>query len=171
MYKLREIERKDLVEINRWRNNIDLINCLGAPFRYINSDVDEKWYESYLANRRNTIRCAIINSEDRIIGLISLVAIDDISRSAELHIMIGKDSDQNSGAGTFAVRTLLQHAFMNLNLNRVELSVLATNKRAIGFYQKIGFVYEGTKRNARFKNGQFVDLLIFSMLKEEFVTL
>ena len=45
MYRLRELERKDIPTINRWRNNPELVALLGAPFRYINSEVDEKWFD------------------------------------------------------------------------------------------------------------------------------
>lgn len=45
MFHLRELERKDLPAINKWRNDPELIALLGAPFRYINLDVDIKWYE------------------------------------------------------------------------------------------------------------------------------
>lgn len=168
MYKLRELARGDIPEINRWRNDPDLIGCLGAPFRFINRDVDEKWYDGYLAGRKNAVRCSILNDNDQLIGLISLVSIDDVHRSAEIHIMIGSSDDRNAGAGTFAVRTMLDHAFLNLNLHRVELSVLATNERAIRFYEKLGFVREGTKRKAKFKKGQYVDLLIYAILREEY---
>jgi RimJ/RimL family protein N-acetyltransferase len=63
---------------------------------------------------------------------------------------------------------MLRHAFRNLNLHRVELSVLQTNDRAIRFYEKLGFNYEGKKRKARFKQGQYVDLLLYSMLESEY---
>ena len=38
--KLRELESKDLAEINVWRNDPELISQLGAPYRYINLRVD-----------------------------------------------------------------------------------------------------------------------------------
>lgn len=48
MYKLRELERKDLEQINKWRNDPELIELLGAPYRFINLEVDTKWYENYM---------------------------------------------------------------------------------------------------------------------------
>jgi len=36
MYKLRELRKEDIPKINKWRNDSELINHLGAPFRYIN---------------------------------------------------------------------------------------------------------------------------------------
>ncbi len=170
MFKLRELEKKDLVQINKWRNDPELIELLGAPFRYINLEVDEKWYESYMANRSSCVRCAITeNDSDEIIGLVSLVAIDYMNQSAQFHIMIGNEKNQGRGVGTFAVKKILNHAFNNMNLQRIELSVLENNERAKHLYEKCGFVYEGRKRKVRFKNGKFVDMLMYSILKDEFL--
>lgn len=169
MYRLRELQRDDLREINIWRNNPDLIKFLGAPFRFINLDTDVHWYENYMNNRRNSIRCAIIDeTQEKIIGLISLVSIDYMNQSAELHIMIGDTNNQGKGAGTFAVRAMLEHAFNNMNLHRIELLVLADNDRAKHLYEKQGFVCEGRKRKAVFKNGKFVDYLMYAILKENY---
>lgn len=167
MYQLRELEKRDLTKINSWRNNSELIAMLGAPFRYINLDVDIRWYEDYMINRGNAVRCAVIEEgRDEIIGLVSLTSIDYINQSAELHIMIGECQDRGKGAGTFAVKAILDHAFWNMNLQRVGLSVLESNKPAIHLYEKCGFVYEGRKRKAKFKNGQFVDMLQYGILRE-----
>lgn len=56
MYHLRELERKDLKTINCWRNDPELIAVLGAPFRYINLDVDENWFDGYMSNRGTQVR-------------------------------------------------------------------------------------------------------------------
>lgn len=44
---------------------------------------------------------------------------------------------------------MLNHAFNNLNLQRVELSVLEYNKVAIHLYEKSGFKYEGRKKESK----------------------
>lgn len=90
MFHLRELERKDLLAINKWRNDPELIAILGAPFRYINLYVGVKWYESYMGNRGNAVRCDITEDDsDDILGLGSLVSINYMNQSAEFHIMIG----------------------------------------------------------------------------------
>lgn len=169
MYTLREIEKKDLVYINKWRNNPDLIMWLGAPFRYINIDVDEEWYASYMSSRSNTIRCSIIDmNSNETVGLVSLTNIDYINQSAIFHIMIGELKNQGCGVGTFAIKSILKHAFCNVNLRRIELSVLADNTRAQHVYEKIGFRREGMLRKAYFKNGEFVDVYIYAILRDEY---
>lgn len=171
MYKLRELERRDLPTVNIWRNNPELIELLGAPFRYISLDVDNSWFEDYMENRGNTVRCAIVeDSCDSILGMVALTSIDYINQSAVFHIVIGEVKNQGKGIGTFAVRAILYHAFYNMNLQRVELTVLESNVRAQHLYEKCGFVKEGVKRNAIYKNGEFANILVYAALKSEFST-
>lgn len=166
MYQLRELEKKDLITINQWRNNKVVIDFLGAPFRFINLDVDEQWFNSYLNHRDSSIRCSIVNENDEILGLISLTSINTINQSATMHIMIGKESNCGKGIGSFAIREMINHAFYNLNLRRIELSVLETNVRAQHVYEKNGFMYEGTKRKAVYKDGHFVDMKMYAILRD-----
>lgn len=168
MYRLREIKRDDIPIINSWRNKKELIDNLGAPFRYINEEVDMLWFDNYMRNRTNCVRCAIVDN-NTILGLISLMSIDYINQSAVLHIMIGDSNNYNRGIGSFAIREILNHAFSNLNLHRVELEVLDDNERAKHVYKKTGFSFEGKKRKAVFKNGNFVDIDIYSILKDEYI--
>ena len=166
---LREIQRSDLPNINRWRNDKNLINFLGAPFRFINIEIDEKWFDSYLSHRANNIRLAICESVgEKLLGVVYLLQIDWINRSGEYAIQIGEKDSQGSGAGFQATVKILEHAFTDLNLNRVYLTVLSNNERAIRLYKKIGFVEEGKLRKAVFKNGRYMDLICMAILKEEF---
>lgn len=169
MFYLRELQKSDLCLINKWRNNPELIKLLGAPFRYVNLTVDEQWFEAYMSNRGNSIRCTIVEKNSgEIIGLVSLLSIDYINRSAEFHIMIGEYEKRRKGAGTFAVNTMLQHAFNNMNLQRVELLVLENNLAAQHLYEKVGFVREGIKRKVIFKNNEYMDMYLYSILKDEY---
>ena len=169
LFRLRELERRDIPIINGWRNDPELIANLGATFRYINPDVDSAWYDNYMKTRSNSVRCAIVSEDsDEIIGLVSLMNIDHLNQCAEFHIMIGSSENQNRGAGTFAVNAMLNHAFMNLNLQRVELFCNVSNTRAQHVYEKAGFVREGIRRKARFKNGSFIDVIQYGILREEF---
>ena len=170
MLKLRELARDDVKTINLWRRDSELIAGLGAPYRFINEEVDFSWFDSYMKNRNSCIRCVICDTdnEERPIGLITLANINYINRSAELHIMIGEKENQGKGVGTFAVMTIIKHAFDDLNLQRVELGVLESNEIAVKLYKKCGFVQEGVKRKSNYKNGKYENMIIMSVLKENF---
>lgn len=169
MYKLRELEKQDLGLINKWRNDEDLISFLGAPFRYINLEVEEEWYTNYLKNRSSCLRCSIVkkDNKDIILGLVSLTDINYLNQSATLHLMIGDPKQRGKGIGTFAINEILEHARKNLNLRRIELSVLASNERALKLYEKMGFEKEGLKKEAVLKDGKFEDMVIMANFCKE----
>ena len=158
MFKLRELNENDLSTINTWRNDKNVIDNLGAPFRFIGLEVDKRWYENYMNSRNVTVRCAIVDESNKIFGLVSLTSIDQLNQSAEFHIMIGSSENQGRGIGTFAVNEMLKHAFYNLNLQRVELTVFETNERAKHLYEKCGFKFECVKRKSNYK-GSSANLL------------
>jgi UDP-4-amino-4,6-dideoxy-N-acetyl-beta-L-altrosamine N-acetyltransferase len=166
---LREIQRADISFINRWRNDKNIVNFLGAPFRFINIETDEKWFEFYLSSRNNNLRLAICETENnKLLGVVYLLQIDWINRSAEYAIQIGETSYQGGGVGLQATIKILEHAFIDLNLNRIHLTVLSCNNRALKLYNKIGFVEEGLLRKAVFKNGEYLDLIQMAIMAEEF---
>ncbi len=169
MFRLREIAREDLPKINGWRNDFDLVSLLVSPYRYVCKEIDERWYDCYLLNRQGNIRCAIVTKEeDSILGLVSLINIDFIFRSADFHLMIGDSDNRGKGIGFFATKEILLHAFQNLNLNRVQLELLNSNLHARKLYEKVGFKVEGIRRKAVFKQGDYMDVIVMSILKNEF---
>ena len=165
--RLRELARSDLDAINRWRNDPDVVALLGGSFRHVCMTVDERWYESYLANRATNVRLAIELGDGTMVGAVYLVGIDWLNRSAEFAIWIGDAASQGKRVGEAATRLMLAHAFDDLNLERVHLTVLRHNERAIRLYRKVGFVEEGVLRRAAFKGGQYRDLLAMAMLRDE----
>lgn len=137
--------------------------------RFVNSEVDNAWYDNYLSSRSNSVRCAIVDENDVIVGCVYLLNIDYINLCADLHIMIGNEDNRGKGIGTFAVTSIVNHAFYNLNLRRLQLEVLEYNQVAQKLYAKIGFVEEGRKRKAVFKDGQYVDELIMGLLRDDYL--
>jgi len=171
MYILRELRRSDIPTVNSWRADRELIACLGAPFRYINEDVDQRWFDSYMNNRGSTVRCAIVEADapDAILGLISLCEIDNLNRKCQLHIMIGDKNQRGKGMGYFAFMEIMRHAFMDLNLNRIEVLVLTENEASLRLCRKAGFVDEGILRQYAYKNGEYKDTVIMGALREEWI--
>jgi|26BtaG_2_1085354.scaffolds.fasta_scaffold00455_2 RimJ/RimL family protein N-acetyltransferase len=168
-FYLRELAEEDVQEINNWRNDRKIIENLGAPFRYVSKKVDDDWLHSYFQKRSNCVRLAICKADDsRIIGSVYLLNIDWVSRSCEFAIWIGDQDSQGCGAGKYATEKALVHAFSDLNLNRVYLTVLNYNERARGLYKKVGFREEGVQRKAVYKEGNYRDLVMMAILRDEF---
>lgn len=167
---LREIQQSDVPTINKWRNDVNIMDCLGAPFRYINIETDEKWFESYMSTRNNNIRLAICDVENaKLLGVVYLLQIDWINRSAEYAIQIGETLSQGGGVGYKSTINILKHAFYDINLHKIVLYVVENNQRAIRLYEKIGFVQEGRLRQSVFKNGRYFDVIVMSILNSEYI--
>lgn len=71
------------------------------------------------------------------------------------------------GLGTEATRLMIGHAFDTVGVHRVELELYAVNPRARHVYEKVGFVYEGTKRQALRWHGDWIDAHVMGMLADD----
>lgn len=166
--KLRELARRDLPVLNQWRNDPELVSYLCAPFRFIDGEVDARWYDNYLANRSRAVRCAITDEDDRLLGVAYLLNIDTLNQSAEFGFMVGDAEKRNRGIGSFALHALLEHGFYHMNLHRITSRVLESNPRSAHVFEKAGFRKEGIFRDALFKEGKFVSLFQYALLREEY---
>jgi len=167
--RLRGAERSDLEKFMEWVNDPEVTTWL-TLFLPMSSVDEEKWFENAMQRPQEQKPLVIdMKAGDawRLIGNSSFFDFDWVARSAEVGIMIGDKSVWNQGYGTEVMALLLHHGFRTLNLNRIYLQVFAENKRAIRTYEKVGFVFEGRKRQAIYKNGEYSDILFMSVLREE----
>lgn len=175
--RFRGAERADIPQFVKWLNDPEVIQ--GILLRYPVSQADEEgWFDRMLARPVDERVMGIEVREPASDGsgetwkLVGTCAFDHINwrvHTAEFGILIGEKSHWNQGYGTDAVRLLVQHGFDTLNLNRIFLHVFDTNPRAIRAYEKAGFTLEVRERQAEYRNGQYIDVLLMSILKSEFL--
>lgn len=157
---LRALEMTDLERTLKWHNDQKLYEWLVSPFRYVSRAVEEEWLRRKNIFSQSEFQLAIcLKENDQHIGNIHLRDINWVARFAEVGLFIGEEEHWSKGYGSQALRLVLRHAFNDLGLRRVFLTVLENNQRAIRSYEKCGFVVEGRLRQQAFKNGQFWDLL------------
>jgi RimJ/RimL family protein N-acetyltransferase len=77
---------------------------------------------------------------------------------------------RDRGFGTEAMRLVIDYAFENLPIHRLELSVFAFNDRAIAVYKKLGFVQEGVQRDVLYWDGTYHDSVTMSILRPDWET-
>jgi RimJ/RimL family protein N-acetyltransferase len=152
-----------------WLNNPEVRQGLAhnPPLSQVE---EERWFENMLERPGDEHPMVIEIPEGdmwRPIGKCLYMDIDWRNRLAEVGIFIGEVSLWNQGYGSEAMGLLLRHAFDTLNLNRIFLSVFESNPRAIRCYEKAGFVLEGRLRQAEYQDGQFVDVLLMSVLRQD----
>ena len=167
--RLRAVERQDLAQFVEWLNNPEVRENL-ALYTPLSMTAEEEWYGLMMKNPVEEHPLAIEvkgNNRWKLVGNTSFIHYDTHNRNAEIGIFIGDEKYWGKGYGAMAVRLMLRYGFNNLNLNRIYLQVFETNPRAIKCYEKVGFVLEGKARQSRFLNGKYIDVLLMSVLKEE----
>jgi RimJ/RimL family protein N-acetyltransferase len=165
---LRALEASDLERTWQWHNDPSLYELLVSPFRYVSRAAEEEWLRQKTAYSRTEIQLAIcLKQGDVHIGNIHLTNIDWVARHACLGIFIGVPEHRSKGYGPQALRLLLRHAFRDLGLQRVYLTVLADNPQAIRAYEKCGLVVEGRLRRHAYKQGQFQDLVFMGICADD----
>lgn len=163
---LRMLEPRDIDALMVQKNDAEVAALLGGfSTGYARADL-ESWLE-YHRTAEDEVLWAIADSQDACLGHVGLYGIDHRVRKAEFAIMLGDRSVWGRGIGKSVSAWVLDHGFLQLNLNRIELDVLATNPRAQALYAALGFQVEGTRRAAQYKDGEFIDVLLMSLLRSE----
>jgi len=113
---------------------------------------------------------AIIQRKDnRHIGNVSLQQIDFVSQAAEFAIVIGEKDCWGKGYSKEAAVLLLNHAFLSLHLHRIHCGTTQDNVPMQRLALFLGMKEEGRRREALFKEGQYLDILEYGLLKEEYL--
>lgn len=166
---LRLIERDDLPLLVTWRNKPETWACFFNKFPLSMAGQD-RWFANLQANDKKQFFVICLNDGDTAIGTLSLENIDFASQSAELgNVLIGDQGYLGKGYSSQALNLLIAYSFKRLNMNRLWLRVSSGNQRAIHLYEQCGFKSEGTLRQAHFDDGVFIDILIMSLLRQEFL--
>ena len=170
---LRDLEDKDVKELLLLVNDLDVSQYLAiVPHPY--SLKDAKWFVNHCKEEskkkpRESYELGIeLKDKEKIIGIVSITKVDLWDKKATLGYWLGKQYWKN-GIMTEAVRKLIEFAFDELKLQRIDVNASTKNKASNSLIKKLGFKYEGMrKRNHRAKStGKYHDANIYGLLKED----
>lgn len=165
---LRAPERSDIPIFVRWFNDAATTSFLSmrAP---MSQAAEEGWFERMLAEEGKSayhfVMCQV--ADDRPIGTIGLFDINQLNGTAGMGIAIGEKELWGGGLGSDALLALLDFGFGELRLNRIWLEVYDFNPRGRRSYEKCGFVLEGTLRRAIYRQGDYHDVQLMAILRDE----
>lgn len=168
--RLREYRKSDVEAAQNYINDKELKKNLnpGIPFPYTLQD-EEKWFESNTA-LKDTYNFAIETLDDNIyIGGCGINQVDWKNSNVEIGIFIGDKEYWNKGYGTDAMNVLIRFIFNEMNINKIKLNVYSFNKRAMRCYEKCGFITEGVLRKELYREGNYHDIIVMGLLKEEYM--
>lgn len=100
------------------------------------------------------------------VGFGGLYKIDDIARSAELSVALFTKEKKNLSR---AIVTSSSFGFLEMNLHRIFISFSSAESSLISAAKLAGYQNDGKLRSYFYKAGQYEDLIMVSLLKEEFL--
>lgn len=175
--RFRGVERLDIPRFVEWLNDPEVLE--GILVHYPISQADEEGWFDRMLTRPTDERVMGIEAKEpapdggedtwTMIGTCAFDHIDWRLHAAEFGILIGDKKYWNRGYGTEAVQLLVKHGFDTLNMNRIFLHVFTSNPRAIRAYEKAGFTLEVRERQAEYKHGKYIDVLLMSILRDEYL--
>ena len=166
---LRALEPEDFKISIKWRKDDEIWNQLCGTKYFVSESYEKKWVEEAIWDT-SKIRLAIcLMDNDLYIGNVYITDINQVTRSGTSHILIGDKSYWGKGYASEAYMKLLEYAFKERGMHRIVAHVLEDNIASIALHQKCGFTQEGVHRKAIFKNGEWRNQIIFSLLEEEFM--
>jgi ribosomal-protein-serine acetyltransferase len=102
------------------------------------------------------------------VGLIAYKDTDRFNCKTELgYWMVEKF--QGNGIMTKAASKLIDFAFRNLNMNRVQIKVAVGNLKSSGIPKRLNFQFEGIERDGEKHYNRFLNLEVYSFLKKDWI--
>ena len=168
--RLRGPEKDDIPRFTAWLNDPEVRQGL-MLYLPMAEWQEEQWFEALAGRPIDEVPLTIeieVDGEGWVpIGNIGIMNIEWRHRSGEVGIVIGEKRFWGQGYGRRVMTLILDHAFNTLNLNRVFLRVYENNERAKRSYLGVGFVEEGRNRAAIYQDGEYIDVVMMSILKSE----
>lgn len=167
---LRKLTMKHSQEFKKLFNDPEITRHLSIPY-----PITIKWVREYIndsMSRFNSLEKLtwgiVKEGTGEFIGVAVLKDIDTENMIGRIGYSIGKKY-WNHGYTQMAVRMILNCAFQKMNLNRIEFRIDCNDKRSIKLLEQINGKQEGTLRQAHYYNEQFIDIYLYSVLKNDYI--
>lgn len=164
-FKLRPWEISDLHNLVRYANNANIAKFMTNQFPHpYTLEKGSMFIENARAANPANILCIEVNGEAA--GGIGLHPQNDILiRNAELGYWLGEPF-HGKGIVTAAVKQMVEYGFKNFDIDRIFARPFGTNKASQKVLEKAGFVLEARLEKTFFKNGEYIDELIYAARKK-----
>ena len=179
---LRPLEREDLIgNMRRWANDPEITGFMsmgtfpntveGLEYEYAQL-VADRHTAGLLQNPQspsNLVFAVITRDGNQHVGNVGLYSLNWIMRTAEVRVLLGEKEFRGRGYAGEAYRLVIEYAFDRLNMRRLHAGARVDNVASIVVLKKLGFVEEGRRREAFYRNEQAYDVIELGLLRREFI--
>ena len=168
---IRDFEERDIDFIHQCKNDAKLNEMIVGKYHPFSYEEAVRWVHGCMGEHENFKFWAVCTNDEekRIIGWVSLSEIDIDNRSACHHGLVIGDASYRDGTGMFEAMLLsMEYAFEVLNIHRLYGSCFADHKISPYLLKSLGFINEGKRRDACYKNNRYYDILDFALLESDY---
>ena len=165
---IREWRPEDAPGLTKIINNRNVLDNLrdGIPYPYTEKDAEE-FINDMLSADRDKAYAFAITVNDKVVGSIGVFRCGNIHhRTAEMGYYIGEPY-WGQGIGTCAVKQTCDYIFGHTDIIRIFAEPFARNTASCRILEKSGFLFEGTLRKNAVKNGEILDMKMYSIIKQD----
>ena len=157
-----------------------LFNLIGSNRQHLSEFLPWVPNMQTVENTRQYLEnCELLQEEKKEVSFIILLNDDPVGRIGLHHLnlenktgAIGYWLDKNAqgkGIITKCCIALIDYGFSEMNLNRIEIKAATKNFKSQAIPVKLNFRKEGVLKQAEFVSNEFIDLFLYSMLKEDWI--
>jgi RimJ/RimL family protein N-acetyltransferase len=130
--------------------------------------IRDTFIEKFITDLQSPRKRALVATADNFpIGRLNRYSHNSSEDAWLLGIAICEDEYLGKGFGIEILRLWIDYLFRNSSFHRLGLETWLFNKIMIRIAEKAGFVLEGTQREVMNWQGEWLDLLNYGMLREE----
>lgn len=167
-FKLRPWKSTDAEALVRHANNEKIARNLrdGFPYPYTMEDAIS-WLK--LAMSKKDALLLAVDHQEEVIGSVGMSPFKDVYRkTAEIGYWLSEEYWKR-GITTLSVNALIDLAFNNHDLIRLQAGTFEGNLPSARVLEKCGFHLEAIHKNAVIKNGEVLDEYMYVLLKEDYL--
>ena len=152
---------------SKWENNPQVRKYARTAIP-ITIEESKKYIERSDNKARRIVMFEIWHKEDKKpIGYCEIGDFKWQNRNAYIGFLIGEIEFWGQKIGTELTKLLVDYGFNELNLHKITAEALSANISSQRCLEKNGFKQEGTLREEMYVDGDYMDILLYGILKEE----
>ncbi len=169
--RLRSLEEKDweMHHYNRFdtpgRRRVNCLIELPSTQKEAMDFVEE--YKEFPKDS-SRIMFTVENLQGEVVGGVNLNSIDERNGTFSVGMLIDTNH-RSKGYGTAAMKMIFRYAFLERRLNKYYGGVIEGNIPSATMLEKCGCVKEGVRRQTWYMDGKYHDMILYGLLKDEFV--
>lgn len=146
--------------LKKWLPFVEITHLVSDTEKFIQSVIKQK------GKKKDEIYT--IWYKEEFAGLIGFKDTDWINQKTELGYWLAEKM-QGKGIVAASINKLIPYIFQKLKLNRIQIKVAVGNTKSSAIPKRLRFRFEGIERAGEFHANKYLDLEVYSLLKNDWI--